>query len=484
MTLKIKLLLSVLFTTSCFTACSGQDSPSAPKDNVVTKPEGWKVYDNLSDNQLMDTIQYYSMQYFWDGAEPNSGLGRERIMLSGIYPNDDAHIVTTGGSGFGLMSLLVGVNRGWIARGEAITRFERILTFLENADRYHGAWGHWINGETGKTKPFSTKDNGGDLVETSFLAEGLICVQEYFKNGSAQEKEISARAEALWKGIEYSWYQQGQDNLYWHWSPSYGWEMNFALRGYNETLITYIIGAASPDHQITKAAYEKCWYQDGAIVTPTTNYGVTLPIRHAGNPSAGGPLFWAHYSYCGFNPMITKDAHVDFKEINEAHVMMNRAYCIANPKDYPDYGENLWGLTASYSPQGYKEWEQQGGRTSQAAFKPSVLYPGYFAHSPDGDLGVISPTAALSSMPYAPTEVMKVARYMYEQLGHKAFRKYGPIDAFSVELDWFPEMYLAIDQGPIVCMIENYRSNFLWNLFMGNEDVQKGLDFLDIEVKN
>ncbi|MFA6831824.1 MAG: glucoamylase family protein [Bacteroidaceae bacterium] len=480
-----KLTYICLFTLAiltCSASCGSEkgDTQSLPKKNDTI----WPVYDNLSDNQLMDTIQYYSMQYFWDGAEPHSGLGRERIMLSNVYPNNDANIVTTGGSGFGLMALIVGTSRGWISRSEAINRFDRILTFLESSDRYHGAWSHWINGETGKTKPFSTKDDGGDLPETAMLAQGLICVQEYFKDGDALSQQISSRAQALWEGIDFKWYQHDQDWLYWHWSPNYGWEMNMPLRAYNETLIAYILGASSPDYQITKAAWDTGWYQNGAVIAPTTKYGITLPIKHAGNFSAGGPLFWAHYSYCGFNPMITHDAYVDYKTINTAHVMLNRAYCIANPKGYPGYGESLWGLTSSYSPSGYTIWESEGGRKTNISYNPSVLYPGYASHNPDQDYGVISPTAALSSMPYAPTEVMKVARTIYEDLGNKAFRKYGPIDAFSMELDWFPEMYLAIDQGPIVCMIENYRTGLLWNLFMGNEEVKKGLDFLDITVND
>ncbi len=472
-----------LFFTIALAACNLQEKDKQNSTVIIAddKPE---IYEDLSDAQLLDTIQYYTFQYFWDGAELNSGLARERIHLSGIYPLNDENVVTTGGSGFGLMAILVGCHKGFISREQAVDRFEQIADFLEKADRFHGAWSHWIDGETAKVVPFGEKDNGGDLVESSFLAQGLICVQEYFKDGNETEKALSARYEALWKGIEYNWYEKDDSKvLYWHWSPNYAWEMNFPLEGYNECLITYIIGAASPDYTINPESYHQGWARNGAIVGANTNYGYTLNLVHNGNPSAGGPLFWAHYSYLGFNPKISKDQYADYWDINVAHTMMNRAYCLENPKNYPNYGETLWGLTASYSIQGYDDWEQGGGR-ERNDLTADPVYLGYTAHNPDQDYGVISPTAALSSFPYAPEECIKVARNLYFNLGNKVFGKYGPYDAFSIEEEWYPRAYLAIDQGPIVCMIENYRSGLLWNLFMGNEDVKQGLDRLGFTIED
>ena len=458
-------------------ACSSnhvEDMPQNEDDN-----NGPNIHQGLSDNMLLDTIQYYTFQYFWDGAEPNSGLAPERIHLSGIYPQNDKHVVTTGGSGFGIMAILVGIERGFISREQGLNRFEKIASFLENADRFHGAWPHWMDGRTGKVVPLGQKDNGGDLVETSFLAQGLICVQEYFKDGTESERQLSQRIKNLWEGIEFSWYERdGSDRLYWHWSPNYGWDMNFALEGYNECLITYITGAASPQYSIKPDSYHKGWARSGDIVKPSSKYGYTLDLKHNGNQSAGGPLFWAHYSYLGFNPMISSDRYANYRNINVAHTMMNRAYCIQNPKKYEGYGEDLWGLTASYSIKGYRQWEESGGR-NRNDLNADETYMGYMAHSPSDDYGIISPTAALSSFPYAPEECMKVAKTIYFELGEKAFGQYGPFDAFSVEQDWFPQTYLAIDQGPIVCMIENYRSGLLWKLFMGCPEVQEGLNKLD-----
>lgn len=470
----IFILLAVVAIASCT-----ETKKEVVKDQRIDGPT---IYQGLSDDQLLDTIQYYTFQYFWDGAEPNSGMGRERYHMSDNYPKGDKHIVTVGGSGFGLMAIVVAVERGWITREAAVERFNRIADFLAKADRFHGVWPHWLNGETGKARSFSKKDNGGDLVETSFMVQGLITVQEYFKNGNEQERALSAKVEKLWKEVEFNWHQNNEDVLYWHWSPDYNWEMKFGLEGYNECLIAYIVGAASPDYQITAEAFHKGWNRGGDIVKPIEKYGYELTLKHNSRCETGGPLFWAHYSYLGFNPTNASDRYANYMDINIAHTMINRGYCLENPHGYKGYGEDLWGLTASYSLYGYSGWVKEGGRaTSEPNF--SEENTGYSAHSGDSDFSVISPTAALSSFPYAPEECMKVARNLYENLGNKAFGKFGPYDALSVEFNWYPQKYLAIDQGPIVVMIENYRSGLIWNLFMGNEDVKKGLKHLDIDIK-
>lgn len=408
----------------------------------------------LSDEALMDLVQENTFQYFWDGAEPNSGLAAERIHLDGVYPSNDQHIVTSGGTGFGLMAILVGIERGFISRNQAVVRLRKMVDFLATSDRFHGAWPHWIDGKTGKVKPFSPKDDGGDIVETSFLAQGLLCVRQYFREGDDTEQKLAADIDALWRGIEWDWYQNGQEVMYWHWSPNSGWEMNFALTGYNECLITYVLAASSPDHAIDTAAYHKGWAQSGAIIADKVKYGIPLGLKHNYAEEYGGPLFWSHYAYLGLDPRSLKDRYADYWQHNVNHVLINRAYCIENPKGFPFYGENCWGLTASYSPKGYN------------------------AHQPSNDLGVISPTAALASFPYTPEYSMQALRFFHDSLEGRAWGKYGPIDAFSVTEEWFPNHYLAIDQGPIPVMIENHRSGLLWKLFMSCPEVQNGLQEL------
>jgi len=419
--------------------------------------------ERLEGEALLDTVQSQTLKYFWDYAEPNSGMARERYHPDGEYPENDAHIVTTGGSGFGLMALIVGIDRQFIPREEGVQRLNKIADFLAKADRYHGAWSHWINGETGKTKAFGKMDNGGDLVETSFLAQGFIVIREYLKNGNEQEKAVAAKYNDLWNGIDWDWYTNNKDVLYWHWSPEYKWEMNFPLEGYNETLITYIMAAASPKHSISAKAYHNGWARNGNIKSTNTKYDLPLILQHNGATEFGGPLFWAHYSYLGLNPTGLSDQYANYWDLNVNHSKINYLYSLANPKNYDGYGENVWGLTASYT-------KNKDGSI------------GYTAHSPTNDAGVISPTAAISSIVYTPEESLKAMSYFYNDLHDLTWGPAGFYDAFSLEgEDWVAAKYLAIDQGPMVVMIENYRSGLIWDLFMGAEEIKTGLDKLGFQ---
>lgn len=407
---------------------------------------------SISDDSLLTRVQYETFQYFWDNAEPTSGLAPERTHMDNIYPQNDKHVVTTGGSGFGLMAILVGIERGFITRQQGFERFNHIVHYLDTAERFHGAWPHWLDGQTGKTKPFSPKDDGGDLVETAFLVQGLLTVREYFKDGSEEEKALAAKIDKLWREVEWSWYQNGKDVLYWHWSPKHNWEMNFPVGGYNECLIMYVLAAASPTYPISPDAYHKGWARNGEIKTDRKFYDLETVLDHyEHSDDAVGPLFWAHYSYLGLDPRNLKDQYGDYWLLNKNHALIHYRYCVDNPKGYEGYGENCWGLTSSYSMKGYA------------------------GHQPDGDLGVISPTAALSSFPYTPEESMKFLKFMYAPERDSLIGTYGPYDAFSFSSNWYLPRYLAIDQGPIPVMIENHRTGLLWKLFMGAPEVQGGL---------
>lgn len=414
---------------------------------------------DFSDEELINMVEFYTFRYFYQGAEPNSGMAPERIHIDGEYPQNDQRVVTTGGTGFGIFGLLAGIERGWITRQEGADHFQKMVNFLEKADRFHGVWPHWLHGDTGRVKPFSPNDNGGDLVESAFLMQGLLAVREYYKEGSDQEKAIAAKIDQLWKEMEWDWYTQGKNVLYWHWSPDKEWKMNFALEGYNECLITYILAASSPTHTISPEVYHQGWARSGGINTDVEAFGYSLKLKHNGAEAMGGPLFWAHYSYLGLNPKGLKDRYADYWEENRNHTLINRAWCVENQGGHKGYGEDLWGLTASYSIKGYS------------------------AHRPGEDLGVISPTAALSSMPYTPEESLKVLKNLYYNYGEKVFGRYGFYDAMSPEANYYPRRYLAIDQGPMVAMIENYRSELGWELFMGAPEIQAGLDKLGFERK-
>ena len=436
-------VLSFLFFLSCTSS------------NILTTNV---VQFSAEDGKIFTDVQRTTFQYFWDGAEPTSGLARERYHMDNIYPQNDKMVITSGGGGFGVMAILVGIERGFITREQGVDRMERIVNFLERSDRFHGAWPHWWNGETGKVKPFSKKDDGGDLVETSFMIQGLLCVRQYFKNGSEKEKSLSARIDKLWKEVEFDWYRNNKNVLYWHWSPNYGWEMNFPVTGYNECLIMYVLGASSPTHSIPAEVYHAGWAKNGKINDTVNAYGHTLTLSHNGAPKYGGPLFWAHYSYLGLDPRGLKDRYADYWEHNRNHTLINYDWCVDNPKKYKGYGPDSWGLTASYSVQFY------------------------VGHAPgENDRGVISPTAALSSMPYTPERSMKAMRHWYKNMKDSIYGSYGFYDAFSEQHNWYPKKYLAIDQGPIIVMMENYRTGLLWKLFMSCPEIQNGLTKLGFE---
>jgi hypothetical protein len=395
----------------------------------------------LSDSALLTLVQQRTFNYFWKFAHPASGLAPERT------PTPET--VTTGGSGFGVMAILVGINRGFITREQGLDRLLKIVNFLSKADSYHGMWPHWMNGATGKTIPFSRKDDGGDLVESAFMFQGLLCVRQYFDKNTPKETELRDRINGLWHDAEWSWYtRDGQDVLYWHWSPNNGWSMNHQIHGWNECLIAYILAVASG---APTRIYHQGWTASNTFFNGKEYYGMTLPLGF----DYGGPLFFTHYSFLGLDPRGLKDRYADYWEQNRNHTLINRQYCVANPLHFKGYGPDCWGLTASDDPDFYD------------------------AHSPTNDKGVITPTAALSSFPYTPEYSMQALKYFYNVVGRRLWGEYGFYDAFSESKDWYDNQYLAIDQGPIVVMIENYRSQLLWRLFMTCPEIQDALKRLE-----
>lgn len=404
-------------------------------------------FPTISDEELLTLVQRQTFKFFWDYAHPVSGLTRER------YGSGD--IVTSGGSGFGLMTIPIGIERGFITRAAGIERINKVVNFLGAANRFHGAWSHWLNGSTGAVIPFSANDNGGDLVETSYMAQGLLCVRQYLNPLDIFEKGIIDKINTLLSEIEWSWYTRGGNVLYWHWSPTVGWAMNMQIKGYNEALITYFMAATSTTFPISSTVYTNGWASNGNIRNGRTFYGIKLPVGY----DFGGPLFFAHYSFLGLSPKNLTDQYANYWEQNVNHTLINRQHCINNPLGNLGYSQDCWGLTASDEPNGYG------------------------VHEPTRDPGVISPTAAISSIPYTPEYSLKAIRHFYYVLGDKLWGNYGFYDAFSMNNGWWADSYLAIDQGPIVVMIENYRTGLCWNLFMSAPETQQAMTKLGFTNK-
>ncbi len=415
--------------------------------SFITVMDSSDKFPVISDNALLDKVQQTTFKYFWDFGHPVSGMARER--------NSSGDVVTTGGTGFGIMSIITAVSRGFISRLEGRDRVLKITNFLtNNCTRYHGAFAHWVNGASGATIPFSVNDNGGDLVETSLLLEGLITARQYYSNSDAEETDLRAKINAIWSGVEWNWYRQGNQNvLYWHWSPDKAWIINQQISGWNEALIVYALAASSPTaaNRIPKIVYDNGWSRNGNMRNNGIFYGYQLPL----GPELGGPLFFEHYSFLGINPNGLSDVYANYQTQTTNHTKINYEYCKANPKQWYGYSNLCWGITASDVPGGY-----------------NANAPG------NNDLGVITPTAAISSMPYTPTESMQALKFFYYKLGDKIWGEYGFYDAFKLNDPWFATSTLAIDQGPIIVMIENHRSGLLWNLFTSAPEIKTGMTSL------
>ncbi|MEM8583315.1 MAG: glucoamylase family protein [Bacteroidota bacterium] len=399
----------------------------------------------MTDEELLDMVQAYTLRYFYDFGHPVSGLARERSATN---------TVTSGGSGFGIMALIVGAERGFITYEEAFERTEKIVNFLLTVPRFKGAFAHWMNGATGQVIPFSQLDNGGDLVETAFLIQGLLTARQYYNSNEPAEVQLRQNITQLWEEVDWNWYRrQTQPILTWHWSPQNEFAINLPIRGFNEAHIIYLLAIAAPNEAFNIPAflYNTGW-ASGSYANNIEHYGYPLEVGRG----KGGPLFFSHYSYLGFDPRGIADEYTNYFARNTAHSLINYEHCIDNPYNREGYSAEVWGITASDDP-----------------------FVGYLAHSPDNsqeDNGTIAPTAALGSMPYTPNESMRALKYFYRELGDRLWGRYGFKDAFNLGANWFADSYLAIDQGPIICMIENYRSGLLWDLFMQNPEIQPALD--------
>jgi hypothetical protein len=421
---------------------------------------------SMTDDELLTMLQEACFRYYWEGAHPDSGMIRENL------PGND-RIVATGASGFGIMALVVGVDRGFITREQSVERLNKITSFLEKAPRYHGAWAHFMDGKTGQTLPvFDVIDSGGDLVETAFLIEGLLTARQYFNRSTPQEIELAKRLTHLWETVEWDWYRKSQDGdaLYWHWTPEWGWFINHRLTGFNETMIVYLLAIASPTHGVAPELYYTGWagqseaarlYRKGwsgssegeHYANATKYYGIKLDV----GVGSGGPLFFAHYSYMGFDPHSLTDLYTNYFENNRNLALINRAYAVDNPGKHKTYGADAWGITASDGPRGY------------------------VPEAPDlqDDKGTLAATGALASFPYTPDASMAAFKHFYRDLGDRGWGIYGPIDAYNLDEDWWSPIYMGLNQAPITVMVENYRTGLVWKLFHSNPEIQTMLKKLD-----
>ncbi|MFN2516239.1 MAG: glucoamylase family protein [Pyrinomonadaceae bacterium] len=412
----------------------------------------------MTDEELLTLVQEASFRYYWDAAHPVAGMAIE------ILPGDE-NLVALGASGFGIMALTVGMDRGFITREQGVERMLKIVRFLDKADRFHGVWPHFLDGRTGRVNPYFGKyDDGGDLVETAFLIHGLLAARQYFERDTKAEREIRETITELWRSVEWDWYRKGPDSnfLYWHWSPNHGFYISHPLVGWNETMIVYLLAIASPTHPVPASMYHTGWagQSDRAVqyrrgwsrttqgdhyVNGNTYYGIKLDVGEG----TGGDLFFTHFSFLGFDPRNKKDRYTNYFKNNRNIALINHAYSVANPRKRLGYGDDSWGRSAGINA--------GGGPT------------------PASDNGTITCMAALASFPYTPEESMKALKHFYRDLGGKLWGIYGFRDGFNLTENWFEDVNMGLNQAPIVVMIENHRSGLVWRLFMSNPEIEPAL---------
>ena len=418
------------------------ESPQSNEVAAATHP--------MTDDQLLTMVEEASFQYYWDSAEPVSGMARES------QPGND-DLIALGASGFGVMAMIVAADRGFVPREAVVERMLRITGFLERADRFHGAWGHFMSGRTGHVVPlFQIYDDGADLVETSFMMQGLLAARGYFTHDTPEERELRARITKLWQGVDWDWFRATpeRDALYWHWSPDYGWYIHFRLEGWNEVMITYLLAVASPTHPVPPSIYYTGYTGHEGYGTPRTYFGITTTESYIPptktSPGSPGPLFFTHYSYLGYDPRGVRDRYSNYFKSNRALARISRAYSIANPMKFKGYGADSWGLTAVDGPD--DEYHE---------YKPFLT-----------DDGTIAPTGAVSSYAYTPEATLAAIKHWYRDLGERMWGIYGFPDSFNQQEDWYSGITMGLNQAPQTVMIENGRTGLVWRSFMSNPEIR------------
>lgn len=430
----------------------GNESPLSPPSPVVSTRA-------LSDDELLDMVQLGCFRYYWEAAHPRAGMAPE------ILPGDE-NLIALGGNGFGVMALLVATERGFVTRAAAAERMLKIVRFLAAADRFHGAWPHFFDGNTGRTNAYFGKyDNGADIVETAFMIQGLLAARQYFDRDTPAEREIRDTSTRLWREVEWDWFRKTPDSdvLYWHWSPDHAFHISHPLIGWNETMIIYLLAIASPTHPVPASMYHTGWAgQSPTHVAYRQNWGRTTHGDHYTNGNSyygikldvgvgnGAELFFTHFSFMGFDPRGIRDRYTNYFENNRAIALIQQAYAIENPRGHTGYGAECWGRSAGVN--------SGGGRAL-----------------PRDDNGTINCMAALASMPYTPEQSMAALRHFYRQLGPRTWGTFGFHDSFNESWNWFDEDYMALNQAPIVVMIENHRTGLIWRKFMANPEIAPAL---------
>jgi hypothetical protein len=396
----------------------------------------------LDDEAFLDLVQRTAFDYFWYESNPANGLIKDR---SGAPSLSSVAAV-----GFGLSAVTVGIDRGWISREAGSARVVTTLEFLwgspqgpeADATGYRGFYYHFLDLQSGRR----FGDAELSTIDTALLLAGVLHARQYFDQDGATEARIRTLADELYARVEWPWMQVRSAKICHGWDPEGGF-LPYDWGGYNESMILYLLALGSPTSPISPEA----WTTWTSSYSWETHYGQAFVVFP--------PLFGHQYSHVwvdfrGIQDAYMRDKGLDYFENSRRATLANRAYAIANPLGWADYGSNVWGLTASDIPATYR-----------ARGAPPA----------ENDDGTITPTAAGGSFAFTPRESLAALRHMYDAYRTRIWGPYGFKDAFNPSAQWFATDYLGIDQGPIVLMIENSRTGRIWDVFMRHPAVQRGL---------
>ncbi|MDD4878829.1 MAG: glucoamylase family protein [Candidatus Omnitrophica bacterium] len=398
----------------------------------VVRPQAkrWEAPEpaTMTDDQFLDLIEHSACMFFWEEANPENGLIKDTC---NTLLKDNSPMASIASVGFGLPALCVAVERGWLPEDKVKERIITTLKFFrDRAECVHGFYYHFLDMKTG----LRWGDCELSSIDTTLLLAGVVFVGEYYKG-----TEIERLAKEIYDRVDWAWMMDNGTTPSMGWFPNKGF-LPYRWSGYtSEHLVLYFMGIGSDTHPMSPDSWSA--YSRGF----TTYKG----FRFTGPPA----LFTHQYSHCFVDFKGKEDNFMDYFQNSVQATLANRQWCIDNMSRGKTYGPDCWGLTACDGPDGYKAYGAPNGEND----------------------GTVSPTAAISSIIFTPDLSIKAARYMYANHRDKIWGKYGFVDAFNWDRNWVSSKYIGIDQGPIVLMIENYRTGMVWKYFMQNKNVKKAM---------
>ena len=425
----------------------------------------------LEDEMMLDTIQQKTFQFFMNEHHPEFGIVKDRAAVWA-----PASIASTG---FGIPSFAIGAERKWISREEAADITLKILNFFANsvqsadtnATGYKGFYYHFLRMDTG-TRAWKCELSS---IDTGLLMMGIIFARNYYDKDNRVERQIRLLAGLLLGRIDWNFLEMKEPGRFEHtismgWTPTEGIH-NFGWSGYNEGLFLYVLAAGSGMENVERSY--KAWLSTYKWNTPYKG------LSHVAFPPLFGHQFsQAFIDYRGIADAYMKEKGIDYFENSRRATLVQQKYAIDNPHGWVGYDSLCWGVTASDGPTEKYNFDD----------KKFLGYAGRGTSGPDYnyfDDGTIAPYGPLSSLPFAPMEVLSTIKSMNEKYGDKIWGKYGYYDSFNLTAKWVNDDFIGIDQGPMLIMIENFRTGLVWNYVMKDPIIQKGLNVLGYEyIKN